>query len=456
MEADQNRQLSEVRGALGFKAGSRVAGEPSIPRSKSIAQRHLLCAALAEGTTQVVGLAGGEDIAAAISLLQALGVSREQVGSGLVVRGSDRAWPQDGKLDLGESGTLARFATAAAALCAPASLELAPRGSLSKRSSPALFDCLRRAGVQLVDADGEDTNGWPVRVTPAAGDSRLELRQPGSSQEVSALLIALAARASESALVVLGEIPSRPYLDLTIAVLADFGVQVVEAPCADGCTFTLSGPLVAPGRIRVESDASAAAVALAAACLSGGEVFVRGLGSDSGTRQGDVRIVELLSAAGCVATREAGGLRAHGAPDRVFDLDLTGEPDLAPVLAAVAAFVAWRAPKDAAPCRLRGLETLPGKESSRIEVLARGLTQLGFAVEFDNESLQVARGDAPDRERTEPIFLDPANDHRMAFCFALCSLFVPNVFVLQPECTGKSWPKFWRNLSDSGAQLESA
>ena len=455
LEASAESQTSEASRALGFRAGSCVTGEPQVPCSKSIAQRVLLCAALAKGETRISGLTEGEDVEAAVALLQRLGVCGEVAGE-LVVRGSDLKWPKAGEqLELGESGTLARFATAAAALCRDeeGEIELVPRGSLATRSSPALFEALRGAGARIVAPNGEATNGWPVRISAAHDLGALILSSPRSSQDVSGILIALAAQASLTHLSVRGAIPSLPYVHLTRAVIRVFGPGAEFLESRGETSISICGPLCSPGKVTIEPDASAAAVALAAACLSGGEVTLRGFGTP--LQQGDARIVEHLRAAGCEAKRAGDSLLAGGAPHRAFELDLGGEPDLAPVLAAVGAYVAWHS-SDSKPCILRGLETLPGKESSRIEVLARGLSKLGFDVEHDDKSLTIARGSAPERDLSTPTILDPANDHRMAFCFALCSLFIPNVFVSNPGCTSKSWPSFWSDLSDSGAKLETA
>jgi 3-phosphoshikimate 1-carboxyvinyltransferase len=466
LEDEQNSGQGPGAETLGFAPGSRVSGRPSIPRSKSLAQRYLVCASLTGEPARLTGLEGGEDIAAAVALLEALGLAEADGPGALRIRAGQGAWKRiAGPIELGESGTLARLVTAVAALCADSQrvLELVPRGSLGTRSSPALFAALREAGASLDDEQGKPTNGWPVCVRAAVHASgqpaRVRLVEPSSSQEVSGLLIALAASGGE--LEVVGAIPSRPYLALTHSALERHGVQVTERKTDKGSRFLLQGELRSPGELDVEPDASAAAVALAAGCLSGGDVSVEGLGAANGTRQGDVRIVEYLARAGCRAESAGASLRASGAPTRAFEVDLTGEPDLAPVLAAIAARAVLESPESEARCVLRGLETLPGKESSRIEVLARGLTELGFETRHDERSLSVGRGRAAERgpgsaEAGSRVILDPENDHRMAFCFALCSLFLPGVLVRNASCVGKSWPGFWANLADSGARLESA
>lgn len=392
------RMVRGLRPAEGTEG--RIEGRLRVPGSKSIAQRAIVCAALAEGRTEIAGLPDGDDVRAA-----------ERVR----IRGAD-------VLSVGESGTLARFVTAAVALCGEAGrpCEIRGEGSLLARRSPALFAALREAGAEIECLGIED--GWPVRVRPGPPVRRIVLRSPSSSQEVSALWIALAARPGTSSLEVEGAVPSRSYLELTRRVLLEFGARVEGA--------TISGPLRAPERtFHVEPDASSAAVLLAAGCLTGGRVEIEGLAADSA--QPDARIFEHLA-------RFGRGMSV--------DVDLSDTPDLAPVLAAVAAGAARFA---GASSRLAGLGTLPGKESSRIQVLARGLAQCGFSARAGPDFLEIGPG-APARGE---VVLDPRGDHRMAFAFALLGLVQEGVLVLDPGCVSKSWPGFWEDLARCGARV---
>jgi 3-phosphoshikimate 1-carboxyvinyltransferase len=199
----------------------------------------------------------------------------------------------------------------------------------------------------------------------------------------------------------------------------------------------------------LEPDASSAAVVLAAACLSGGAIVVPGLGP--GSAQGDVRVVEHLAAFGCDAGFAPEGLVARGFPARAAELDLAGEPDLAPVLCAVAAGAALR---HGARSVLRGLATLPGKESDRLSVLAAGLAALGFEAEAGTDFLTIGPGRAA-RARTG-VRLDPRGDHRMAFAFALLGCLRPDVLVLDPACVAKSWSGFWDDMERLGARVSRA
>ena len=420
---------------LGLAPRGIVSGEGRVPGSKSEAQRALLCAGLARGTTEIRGLLDGEDVAAALRLLRSSGAVVENGPDGIRVRsGGSLVVPEP--VDVGESGTLARLATAVFALAPPYGRLTVIRagGSLRARKSAPLFRALGPGRIAFLG----ERDGWPVRATAVEPPEEIQLADPVSSQEVSALLVALAADGRAHRVSVRGSIPSRPYVGMTERVLERFGVSVRESR-------EVRGPIVPPGDpIDIEPDASSAAVLLAAACLSGGRVSVAGLRAES--LQGDVRVVEHLARFGCRASIDARGAHAEGTPDRGADLDLSAEPDLAPVLASVAAGAAIRA---GSRSRLSGLATLRRKESDRLEVLARGLTAAGVAARAEADSLVIAPG-RPIRER---VRLDPAGDHRMAFAFALIGLVVDGVEVRDARCVGKSWPSFWDDVAALGAEL---
>lgn len=456
----------------GLAPEMRVEGRIAVPGSKSVAQRALLLAALGPGGSRLRGVFEGADVEHMLGTLGALGLGPERERDELV-------WPQRSGLDrerqpagstiaVGESGTAARLWTALAGLgcLGPGPWTVESEGSLSRRRSSALLNCLGGAGVGLVPRN-PDRGDFPLEVRPPARgssasqpdqDSRrgpLVLRSPGSSQEVTGLLLGMALGGHPGPLEVHGEIPSRPYVGITGDVLRRFGVRLAETgPGADpddgegsgAARFRCQGPLRAHAApLAIEPDASAAAVALAAGCLSGGRVQVAGLFADAA--QGDVAIAGHLAAFGCRSGFDGQGMWAEGEPQRGARLDLTGEPDLAPVLAAVGAAAALLG---RGPTELTGLGTLAGKESDRVQVLAAGLRATGFEVEADASTLRIARG-ASAQDAGAPVrVLDPHGDHRMAFAFGLLGLVVPGVRVSNPDCVSKSWPRFWTSLGNAG------
>lgn len=432
--------------------GGRVSGEMAVPGSKSLAQRYLLAAFLAQGQTRLRGLPASEDVEALVGALRDLsGVDWGQEG---VCEGG--SWPARGSqqqritVSVGESGTSARLLTACVALGGQSRgpVRIVPEGTLAGRTSPALMEALTEAGAHLRPdpvAGAGDYPGWPMDIQPVDCPSRLHLRNPSSSQEVSALLLALAARGG-GVVSVEGVIPSEPYLRMTCSVLSEFGVEVDQA----NSRFRATGILRAPAsEIVVEPDASAAAVLLAAGCMSGGSVRIAGLTCDS--VQGDLRIIEHLRAFGCKAAVEDGGVTAGGKPSRGAELDLADEPDLAPVLAVVGALACFHSGEGSL---LTGLGTLEGKESPRLSGLAKALRHLGWQVRTGPDWLSVDAAPTRAPQAAAPVLLDPAEDHRMAFAFALMGLGFTGVRIADCSCVRKSYPDFWEDLHRAGANIQ--
>jgi len=447
-EPRDSEERVRLRCARGFVPGPPLSGELVPPPSKSVAQRWILAAILAEGQSEIHNLSEGEDVRHALSLARHCARSFEPLGAtacrieGFVPDEHHGPAPQ-GVLGVGESGTLSRMATAILGLAGdPQSpITLRPEGTLIMRKSPPLFDALHRAGVCFLRQNLPGT--WPVTLVPTRKPGELLLEKPVSSQELSGLLLGLAAFPDPGCVRVRGKLPSAPYIALTLRALLDFGVEVhVEHPEPREFLYHVRGPLCAPARpLSVEPDVSAAAVGLAAACITGGELRVA-LRED--TAQGDVDIVEHLATFGCHARHEQGFLTARGLPACGAELDLDGEPDLAPPLAAVAACAALQ---HGASSVLRGLGTLPGKESDRLAGLCDALNRAGFRAERGADYLEVH----PGPHGHEPLLLDPRSDHRMAFAFALLSLLRPGVKITDPGCVGKSWPDFWDDFERLGA-----
>ncbi|MHC4379335.1 MAG: 3-phosphoshikimate 1-carboxyvinyltransferase [Planctomycetota bacterium] len=433
---------------LEFVPGTTLSGSGRAPGSKSIAQRALVIAAWAHGTTLVRGLPDGRDVRAARAWANGLaGLPEGSSGEGeadaevelrqvdlskLRLRGvrPGRPW-NDAVARVDESGTLARLVTAVSALtAAPHPIEVQVAGSLRRRRSPALVRALERAGARLTSPRHPAT--WPLRIRPVRCPFALRLERPSSSQELSALGVAAAAWGGRRSVTWSGALPSRPYAEMTWNELRGFGVAVDVEDLPDGGRVHLNGRLRSPGTRAVEPDASSAAVLLAAAAITGGELTIEGLGSASA--QGDVRITR--------ASTER--LFAKGAPTRAAQLDLSDTPDLAPVVAAVAATLALRS---LGPARLTGLGTLRGKESDRVAVLARGLRALGLSIGETRDSLEIAPGEPT----AGPVEIAAQGDHRMVFAFALLSLVRPGLAVRGAEAAAKSWPGFAAELERLGA-----
>ncbi len=427
----------------------------NVPHSKSMLQRALLASAWAGGGTRLKfasdpGPPGsqGADVADLILSMGALGLCIEPSHEGTVWDLSAPGFASLGSvtLALGESGTAARLCTAAIAFAGcPGSIRtLGVSGTLVMRSSPALMAALCAAGCQVQNSG---PGSWPLTLSSVAMPPELELVDPVSSQEVSALLFALAFGGGGQ-LTVRGEIPSQPYVDMTLSVLNAFGAGVERIDGVE-TRFLLqrldseSSPGSDPERrqVWVESDASSAAVAWSAGLLARVPLSVSGI--DRAGVQGDIRVLDMLESAGASVIREG----AHtwcvgGALSKGLHLSLTDAPDLAPPLAALAAALALGHFGDPVPSRLAGLGTLDGKESARLEVLCNGLQSIGIPARRGEDWLEIPVGSVG----SESIVLDAHNDHRMAFAFGLLTLVAPNIQVQGRRCVSKSWPGFWQML----------
>ena len=411
-----------------------------MPGSKSATNRALLVAALARGTSVLRGALAADDTAAMIDVLGRLGVDIHEesgaAGGALVVSparrpaGVDVAAGSPGHqvvVDARQSGTTARFVAPYACL---SGREIVLDGSAQLRSRPMGpgLDALVALGasVEPVAAAGF----LPVRLRgPLTGD---HVRLPGdvSSQFVSGLLMIGPMLANGLRLELTTALVSRPYLDLTIDVMAHFGgvVDVVDAS-----TFRVrSGGYV--GRdVRIEPDASAASYAFAAAAIRGGRVRVPGLGRN--TVQGDLAFVDVLEqmGAGVVygidATEVIGSGRLRG-----VDVDLADFSDTAPTLAVVAAFADG-------PTRVRGIGFIRAKETDRIDAVVTELRRLGVDAQEEPDGFVV-------RPRAHAPYLLPGvvqtyDDHRMAMSFAIAGLVAPGIEIADPGCVAKTFPRFW-------------
>ena len=416
-----------------------------VPGSKYEANRLLIAAALTEGTTRIAGLPAGDDIRAAVAALRALGAGVAERDETIEVRGLPRsprpsipASPR--AASVGESGTLLRFLTAAAATV-PGAVSIDGNGRIRERPIAGLVTALEALG-----ADVETQGGYaPLTVRSGVlrgGEVRIAARE--SSQFASALLLA-APRASGAVTILLEGAPVSPsYLDLTVSVMARCGVRI-ERP-GPGRFEIPADQRYLSGDHRISGDWTSAGYFLAAAALTGGAVSVTELDPDS--PQGERSFPDLLRRMGCEVTEEPSGdgvrVTVRGAPRLSgITVDMGSLPDAAPTLAALAPFAAG-------PSRLLGVGHLRHKESDRIAALTDGLTRLGARVVADEDSLTIT---PPETVPGAGVEFDPHGDHRIAMALALTGLRVPGVRIRTPEVVAKSFPGFWNALSQLGARV---
>lgn len=408
--------------------------EVRVPGSKSIANRALVCAALASGVSSVMGIAPGDDTAAMLDCLRALGIPAEfaeSTGEAVSVEGCDgRLSSEDHRLDARLAGTTSRFVTAVAALGSGRTVvDGAP--PLRRRPMAPLHDALAALGAR-VEPLGEHGH-LPVAVTGPIGvlgsDRALSIRGDVSSQYVTALMLIGPMLRGGLRIDLTSDLVSRSYVAITAEVMASFGVGGVEV----GERHLL----VPEGRYRgcrylVEPDASSASYPLAAAAIAGGTVHVPGLGR--GALQGDARFAELLGDMGCeVVQRESSTTVSRVGPLRGIDIDMVDMSDLVPTLAVVA-------PSAVSATTIRGVGFIRRKESDRIGDLCRELRRAGLSVDEHDDGLTVHPGVAA------PAVLRTYDDHRLAMAFALLGLVTDGIEIEDPGVVSKSWPGYWQML----------
>ncbi|MBL0141269.1 MAG: 3-phosphoshikimate 1-carboxyvinyltransferase [Betaproteobacteria bacterium] len=423
---------------LDLAHASRASGALRLPGSKSLSNRTLLLAALAEGTTQVRGLLDSDDTRVMLEALRTLGISlvpgsREGDWS---VQGAPGGFPvKQASIFLGNAGTAFRSLTAALALGdGHYRLEGVPR--MHERPIGDLVDALRQAGARIEYLANE---GFPpLAIAPCERRANAAVRVRGnvSSQFLTALLMALGAAGNAARIEVVGELISKPYVEMTLALLQRFGVHVEREGCG-AFALPAGARYRSPGTIDVEGDASSASYFLAAGLLGGGPLRVEGVGRTS--LQGDVRFTEVIEAMGGKVTLGDNWIEVSGRlPLKPLDADLNTIPDAAMTAAVLALFASG-------PSRLRNIASWRVKETDRLAAMATELRKLGAVVEEGADCLAITppTGYSGPVRAGPPVAIDTYDDHRMAMCFALAAFGPVPVRINDPACVSKTFPGFF-------------
>ncbi|MBI5864419.1 MAG: 3-phosphoshikimate 1-carboxyvinyltransferase [Planctomycetes bacterium] len=412
-----------------------IRGRVRLPGSKSLTNRHLMLAALADGASVLRGASLSDDVLAMIGGLRQLGVAID-IGAQeamLSVRGCHGMLPADeADIDVRAAGTAMRFLTA---LCTLGRGKYRIDGSPRMRARPIgeLVDALRQLGAGI---GYERHEGFPPLTVMARGLSggTVQFTNPPSSQFLSALLMAAPYAGDDVFIAIEGALPSRPYLDMTIAAMRARGV---EALTLDGSRLIVAAPQrYTPGPATIEPDASAATYFWAAAAITGGSMCVDGLTRAS--LQGDVRFVDVLVQMGCEVEEAEASLTVHAPRDgrlRGIEVDLNDMPDTVQTLAVTAVFAEG-------PTRIRNVANLKLKETDRLAAVARELGKLGAEVRLSADGLEII----PPRAAL-PATIESYEDHRMAMSFALAGLAGAEVTVRNADCVAKSFPGFFEKLA---------
>jgi 3-phosphoshikimate 1-carboxyvinyltransferase len=414
-----------------------LATEVRVPGSKSIANRALVCAALADGRSVLQGIAPGDDTAAMLDCLAALGIGcafADAADDVVAVDGTGGVFT-DGPVTLHTrlAGTTSRFVTALAAL-GGSEVVVDGEAALRRRPMAPLHDALAALGatVRPLGEPGQLPVGvcGPLR---GAGVGALPIRGDVSSQYISALMLIGPYLPGGLRLQMTTPLVSRSYVGITAAVMASFGVVGVEV--GDDEVVVPAGRYRATDYV-VEPDASSASYPLAAAAVAGGTVHVAGLTATA--LQGDAQFVNVLAEMGCEVVQNATGTTVtREGPLRGLDIDMVDMSDLVPTLAVVAAFATT-------PTTIRGVGFIRAKESDRLGDLCAELQAAGVRASETDDGLVVQPG-AP-----SPALLHTHHDHRLAMAFALLGLVADGIEIDDPGVVSKSWPDYWQMLEDLG------
>lgn len=422
---------------LDLPPSTAARGTVRLPGSKSISNRVLLLAALAKGTTIVRALLDSDDTRVMLDALRVLGVGVARVSDSddYEITGVGGAFPvKQAELFLGNAGTAFRSLTAA---CALSGGEYVLKGVARMHERPIgdLVDALRKLGARI-DYLGED--GFPpLKIHPAeiAGDIT-EVRGNVSSQFLTGLLMALPLRQRNTTIEVVGELISKPYIGITLAMLRRFGVDIARNGW-QGFGVPAGARYRSPGEIWVEGDASSASYFLAAGAIGGGPVRVQGVGRDS--VQGDVRFADALAKMGAQIDMGPNWIEASAPRSgrlKAIDIDCNAIPDAAMTLAVAALFADG-------VTTLRNIASWRVKETDRIAAMATELRKVGATVEEGADYIRIT----PPEQLIPNAIIDTYDDHRMAMCLSLVTLGGVPIRINDPACVNKTFPTYFKIFS---------
>ncbi|MFY0665296.1 MAG: 3-phosphoshikimate 1-carboxyvinyltransferase [Natronospirillum sp.] len=409
---------------------AHVNGEVTIPGSKSLSNRILLLAALAEGTTQIANLLDSDDIARMLEALEALGVdytlSEDKTRCSVTGLGGALQSADALTLFLGNAGTAMRPLTAALCL-GQGEYTLEGVARMYERPIGDLVDTLRQLGADITYLGAEGFPPLRIRGTGLRGE-RVSIKGNISSQFLTALLMSAPMAEQDLTIDVEGELVSKPYIDITLDVMARFGVAVENRNYQ---SFVIRGRqrYRSPGNIMVEGDASSASYFLAAGAIAGGTVRVHGIGNAS--VQGDVRFADVLAQMGAKVTYSDYWIEVSRGELNGVDVDLNHIPDAAMTIATTALFAKG-------PTAIRNVYNWRVKETDRLHAMATELRKLGAEVEEGEDYIVIQP-----LSTLKAAEIETYDDHRIAMCFSLAAFGNAPITILDPSCTAKTFPTYF-------------
>ncbi|PON16216.1 3-phosphoshikimate 1-carboxyvinyltransferase [Candidatus Entotheonella serta] len=410
-----------------------------VPGSKSYTNRAITIAAMAQGATTLHGALLSDDTFVAREALSHLGLQIEQDGTTFEVQGQHGEFVMPEKpLYLGNSGTATRFFTAMLTLPGFA-LTLTGNDRMQERPIGDLLDALNQLGASVKSVHDNDCPPVQIDAQRLRGGTTT-ISGAISSQFLSALLIAAPYAQTDVTLQVRDKLVSRPYVDLTLDIMRQFGVQVTHE---DYRQFFIPGQQVYRGRTYlIEGDVSSATYFWGLAALLGQEMCVTNIPASSA--QGDLAFVDVLEQMGCTVSR-GDALTVTGPSELrpLGEIDLNALPDGAMTVAVLAAFCPG-------VTRIRNVWNLRVKETDRLQALANELRKIGVAVEELEDGLHIDGA----LTRLHGAEIATYDDHRMAMCFGMAGARLPGIRIQEPGCVTKTYPGFWDDLAAVGVRVQ--
>jgi 3-phosphoshikimate 1-carboxyvinyltransferase len=418
---------------------SRIAGTVRCPSSKSYTHRALAISSLAPGQSTVTSALLARDTLATLACCRALGAEIIEKNGTVLVQGRHDFGPPENVLNCENSGTTIRIMTAISGLAKGGHVVLTGDDSLRKRPMQPILDALGPLGVE---AFSTKSNGTPPLIVKGGGirGGTTEIDGSISSQFISGLLIAGIYADSEITLKIKGELVSKPYVSATMAVMAQFGVQVDHDPGM--LEYHIRRAEYKSGKFDVPSDFSTAALILSAGALAGEKLKVRGL--NFGLPQGDSQIVEIMEQMGCAvkADRTKGEVVVQGAESLDGgEFNLADTPDLLPVVSVLAL-------KAKSPVKITGVAHARVKETDRVANIAHELAKLGAKIDEFHDGLTIS---AP--KKLKNASLQAYNDHRLFMAFTIAAMMTEKSVVDGAESVDVSYPTFVQDMRRLGARL---
>nr|WP_198220573.1 MULTISPECIES: 3-phosphoshikimate 1-carboxyvinyltransferase [unclassified Gilliamella] len=410
----------------------KFSGTINLPGSKSVSNRALLLSALSQGKTRLTNLLDSDDVRYMLGALKALNIkyhlSDDRTICDIEGLGGKLHSAHPLELFLGNAGTAMR--PLAAALClADNNIVLTGEPRMKERPIGHLVDALRQGGAKI---DYLENEGYPpLHIHGGFTGGKIAVNGSVSSQFLTALLMAAPLASNDTEITIIGDLVSKPYIDITIKMMAMFGVSVINNQYQ---TFVIKANQTyqSPGSYLVEGDASSASYFLAAAAIKGGTVRVTGVGKKS--LQGDTQFAHVLEKMGAKITWADDYIECTRGELNGVDMDMNHIPDAAMTIATTALFADGTT-------TIRNIYNWRVKETDRLSAMANELRKVGATVEEGEDYITI----------TPPAKLNHAeiktyNDHRMAMCFSLVALSDTPVTILDPKCTMKTFPDYFEQF----------